>query len=291
MEDRDWVLLQALYKHKNITRAAQELFISQPSLTKRLQDIEKEFGATIVQRGRRGVQFTPEGEFLAKSADEILRNLRMIKEHVQNMGTNVIAGTLRLGVSDYFTKYQLPRILKLFKNQYQNVEFQVKTGWSKDVLNLVHNQDVHIGFLRGDYQWTGKKHLLFEETLCIAYKDEFELKDLPRLPRIDYRTESLFKGMIDNWWTANFEQPPFVGMMVDKVDTCKEMIINGLGYAIVPRFILNDVQDLYLIDIKDKKGNPLLRKTWMYYHEDALEMKMVKLFVDLVESLDLSTTQ
>lgn len=289
MEDRDWVLLLVLFRHKNITRAAQELFISQPSLTKRLQDIEKEFGAIIVHRGRRGVQFTPEGEYLAKSADQILRNLRNIKEHVQNMGTSVVAGTLRLGVSNYFTKYQLPGILKVFKNQYPQVDFQVTTGWSRDVFNMVYNQDVHIGFVRGDYQWPGKKHLLFEEALCIASKDEFELKDLPRLPRIDYRTESLFKGMIDNWWAANFEQPPYVGMVVDKVDTCKEMIINGLGFAIVPRFILNDVQDLHIIDMKDKKGNPILRKTWMFYHEEALEMKIVKRFVDLVESLDLTT--
>ncbi|MFJ7734919.1 LysR family transcriptional regulator [Lysinibacillus sp. NPDC097287] len=290
MEDRDWVILQTLHKHKNITKAAEELFISQPSLTKRLRDIENEFGVTIVKRGRRGVDFTPGGEFLAKSADQILLNMRKIKEQLSNMSIDEVAGTLRLGVSNYFTKYHLPRILKSFKEQYPKVEFQVITGWSREILNLVYKQEVHIGFLRGDYQWADKKYQLFEESFCIASKNDILLEDLPRLSRIDYRTESLFKGIIDNWWNENFEQPPLIGMVVDKVDTAKEMVMNGLGYAIMPRRILNDVHNVNIIDTKDCNGKPILRKTWMFYHEESLDLKMVKRFVELVESLDLSGT-
>jgi len=286
MEERDWELLQTLFKYKNITKAAQELFISQPTISKRLREIEQHFGVTIVQRGRRGVQFTPEGEYLAKSAEQMLRHLRKIREHVKDMNTAVVEGTLRLGVSNYFAKYQLPRVLKRFKDEYPHVEFQVQTGWSREVFQWVYNQDVHIGFVRGDYQWAGKKHLLFEETLCVAYREEFDLGDLPRFPRIDYRTESLFKGIIDNWWAEHFEQPPYVGMTVDRVDTCKEMVIHGLGYAIVPRRILHDAPHLYKLDLTDREGTPILRKTWMIYHEEVLALKIVKLFVDLVEHLD-----
>ncbi|RBN36768.1 LysR family transcriptional regulator, partial [Priestia megaterium] len=55
MDDRDWLILQVLYREKNITKAAKELFISQPALTHRLQQMEKEFHVQIVNRGRRGV--------------------------------------------------------------------------------------------------------------------------------------------------------------------------------------------------------------------------------------------
>ncbi|MGF9712829.1 hypothetical protein [Paenibacillus naphthalenovorans] len=44
----------------------------------------------------------------------------------------------------------------------------------------------------------------------------------------------VFKAALDNWWMDNYSEPPFIGIKVDKVDTCREMIINGLGYAIVP---------------------------------------------------------
>lgn len=59
MEYRDWHILQTLFREQNITKTAEALYISQPALTKRLRQIEKDFGVQIVQRGSRGVQFTP----------------------------------------------------------------------------------------------------------------------------------------------------------------------------------------------------------------------------------------
>jgi len=100
MDDRDWLILQVLYREKNITKAAKELFISQPALTHRLQQMEKEFHVQIVNRGRRGVQFTPQGEYLVKCAEEMLLTLQKIKENVLNMDDQ-LTGTLRLGVSNF----------------------------------------------------------------------------------------------------------------------------------------------------------------------------------------------
>lgn len=288
MNDRDWLILQILFKHKNITRTAQELFISQPSLTKLLRQIEKELDVTIVQRGRRGVHFTPQGEYLAKSADEILLHLRRVKEKAQNMD-NQVAGTLRIGVSNYFSKYKLPGLLKKFKIQYPQVEFQVTTGWSREIYNLVYNQDVHVGFVRGNYNWPDLSHLLFEEPICIASVDPINLENLPKLPRIDYQTEHIFKSLLDNWWMENYSEPPLIGIKVDKVDTCREMIVNGLGYAIVPRLIVAGDDQVNKIDIQDKEGSHIIRQTWMYYYEESIEMNTVQAFVSFIKGLDLQS--
>ncbi len=124
MDERDWMVLQILYSEKNITNAAKSLYISQPALTTRLKQMEKEFGVQIVNRGRRGVQFTPQGEYLAKCASEMLLNIQKIKENVLNMEQKM-AGTLRLGVSNFFTDYKLPGLLKSFKDKYPHIEFKV----------------------------------------------------------------------------------------------------------------------------------------------------------------------
>jgi DNA-binding transcriptional LysR family regulator len=283
MDERDWMVLQTLYKEKNITKAAQHLYISQPALTNRLQQLEKEFGVKIVNRGRRGVQFTPQGEYLAKSAHEMLLNIQKIKENVLNMEEKV-AGTLRLGVSTFFTDYILPNLLKLFKERYPTIEFKVTTGFSSHIAHLIYNQDVHIGIVKGDFSWKDHKHLLFEETICIASKEKIDIHNLPNLPRIDYHTDSLLKNSIDNWWSEHFTQPPLVSIEVDKVDTCKKMVVNGLGYAILPNMILNDVNDVYKTDITTIDGNPIVRKTWMFYHKDSLELNIVKAFVEFMEN-------
>ncbi|MFD2617292.1 LysR family transcriptional regulator [Terrilactibacillus laevilacticus] len=281
MDDRDWLILQLLYKKKNITKTAQSLYISQPSLTHRLQQIEKELGVTLVNRGRRGVQFTPQGEYVAKHANQILLDIQKIKENVSNMEKDVV-GTLRLGVSDSFTHYKLPQLLKAFKEDYPKVEFKVTTDWSKEIVQLAYNQDIHIGIVRGDYSWQGEKHLLFSETLCIVSKEKINIKDLPNLPRIDYRTDYLLRAMIDNWWTDNFAVAPRVNIEVDRADTCKGMVLNGLGYAIVPSMIVENVDNIHKIDLIDKKGNPILRPTWMIYYKDTLDMSIVHAFADFV---------
>ncbi|WP_026678660.1 LysR family transcriptional regulator [Fictibacillus gelatini] len=290
MDHRDWIILQVLYHKKNITKTAESLYISQPTLTNRLQQIEKEFGVQIVIRGRRGVQFTPQGEYLAKVAEEILQKIETAKETLLNMGQNVM-GTLRLAVSNTFTHHKLPIVLKRFKDQYPDVEFKVTTGWGKDMINLLYNREVHVAFIRGDYNWPDEKQLLLEETICIASKEKIDMNDLPGKPRIDYHTDLLLKAVIDNWWAENFQQPPYTSIEVDKAETCKDMIVNGLGYSIIPSMILDDVKDIHTIDITNKEGEPILRRTWMFYHKESMELNIVKAFVDFIKGEDLGDSK
>ncbi|WP_252503080.1 LysR family transcriptional regulator [Sporosarcina sp. Marseille-Q4943] len=286
MEDYDWLVLQVLFEHKNITKTAQELFVSQPSITKRLHRIEIEFGVTIARRGRRGVHFTPQGEFLAKSANDILSSIQNIRDGLKSMG-NQTTETLRIGLSNYSTKYKLPHILKKFKVENPNVEYQVITGSTQEIYNLVYNREVHIAFVRGNYNWPGQRHLLFEEPICIASIGDINVENLPDLSRIDYQKENNFKAVLDSWWTENYSKPPLIGMKVDNVDTCREMLINGLGYAIVPKLILANDKNLKKINIKDKEGKTILRETWMFYYNETLEKNIVQAFVNFIKGLDL----
>ncbi|MEK4029511.1 LysR family transcriptional regulator [Pseudobacillus sp. FSL P4-0506] len=286
MDERDWRVLQTLFNEKNMTKAANKLYISQPALTNRLKQMEKEFGVQIVNRGRRGVQFTPQGEYLAKCADDMLLKLQHIKENVLNMEKK-ITGTLRLGVSTFFTDYKLPGLLKLFKDEYPDIEFKVMTGWSNEIIHLAYNQDVHVAFVKGDYSWKGGKKLLFEEPIYIASREKITLEDLPDLPRIDYHTDQNLRTVVDNWWAENYTKPPLVSIDVDKAGTSKNMMANGLGYAILPGMLLSDLKDVYKIAIHSKDGQPIIRKTWMIFHEESLQLNIVRAFVEFMEQVDL----
>lgn len=288
MDERDWLVLQTLYQEKNITNTAKILHISQPALTNRLKSMENHFGVMIVHRNWRGVQFTPQGEYLAKSAHEMLLRSQKIKETVLNM-ENKISGTLRLGVSTFFTDYKLPGLLKLFKDKYPDVEFKVTTGFSSDIVHLIYNHDVHVGILKGEYSWKGQKKQLFEESICVASKEEIDIAQLPNLPRIDYNTDTYLKAVVDNWWVENYTQPPTVSINVDKVETCKKMVGYGLGYAILPTMIISDLDDINKIEIKNKDGDKIVRKTWMFYHEESQELNIVKAFVEFIEGIDLQS--
>ncbi|WP_461206688.1 LysR substrate-binding domain-containing protein [Clostridium sp. DL1XJH146] len=282
MDHRDWLILKHLSNNKNITKTADLLFISQPAITNRLKQLEEELDIKIALRGRRGINFTPEGEMLINYANRMLNEYDGLQENLKNIKNDYI-GTLKIAVSRYISKYILPKLLKSFKEKYPKVEFQIITDWSSNVYKSIYNNDAHIGFVRGDYQWHGEKISLFEDYLCIASTEPFEISNLPNLQRIDYRTDTTFKNAIDNWWHQNFTTPSNISIKVDQADTCKEMILNGLGYGIITYHLIKDNKDLYSMPIRNKKGELIKRNTWMFYTPDTSNLNIVRAFIEFVK--------
>lgn len=284
MGERDWVILIKLYEEKSITKAAEALFISQPALTSRLQCIEERFKTQIVVRGKKGVYFTPEGEFLVSCAREMLQKLHFIEGTIQTI-RNEVKGTLKIGTSILFFRHQLPDIIKSFVLQYPNVDFKISTNLSGEIVDLVSTSDIDIGFVRGDHEWGDKQDLLFEEDMYIVSRQDIELRDLPALPRIDYKSNNKsMRDSLDKWWKENFSTTPVVAVTVDKVDSCKELVLKGLGYAFLPEGILSDDDQVKKIPMLEMNGKPLVRRTWMIYREDNLKIALVKTFIEFVNN-------
>jgi DNA-binding transcriptional LysR family regulator len=120
--------------------------------------------------------------------------------------------------------------------------------------------------------------------MYIVSQQEFTIGNLPDMMRIDYRRNNTGKESLDKWWKDNFSRPPLIGMEVDKVDSCKEIVLKGLGYAFLPEGIWEETDKIYKIPMIDKMGKPLVRKTWMIYREDNLKITLVKTFIDFVNS-------
>ena len=285
MDYQDWEMLATLYATENITKAAQALFLSQPTLTSRIQKLEDYYDVQLIMRKRRGITFTPEGEKLAQHAKDMLNEQRKIEENINNMKSHV-SGTLRVGASNFFALNKMPKLLRLFKQKYPDVEFQVVTGWSSDMHRLILNHDVHISFIKGDYAWKEKKELLYEEAIVVASPWEFSWEDLPAMPRIDYYTDENMKNLVDNWWYSKYNQRPNINIQVNQVETCKEMIVNGLGYAVLANLVVRPHPELIVKPLTQTSGEEITRKTWMYYHKDSLQMNLVHAFVDFIRGLD-----
>ena len=75
VDERDWQIISLLYKNKNITKTANNLYISQPALTGRIKQIEQDLGVSILTRSNRGVEFTPQGVFAAEFANRLLEEI------------------------------------------------------------------------------------------------------------------------------------------------------------------------------------------------------------------------
>lgn len=129
MKDFDWELLHELYKNPNMTRVANILYITQPSLTKRLQRIEAEFDVTIVERTPKGLEFTPEGKYLAEQAEVYLRFLKQTRSHLVEMHEEN-RKVLNIGTSYTYGKYALTEILMRYRMQFPDVTVSIHSASS-----------------------------------------------------------------------------------------------------------------------------------------------------------------
>ncbi|WP_099156980.1 LysR family transcriptional regulator [Virgibacillus ndiopensis] len=281
MNEKDWELLLTLYKEGTITSTAQKLYISQPALTYRIKQIEKGFQAKIIYRGNKGVVFTTQGLYLVEYAQKMVNELRKTKDKIRNMEDEV-QGILRLGVSSNFALYQLPVLLEGFLSKYPNVEINLTTGWSSKILTKLQSEEVHIAILRGEHNWTGEQLILNQETLCVASKDIVDLEELPNLNLIKYQTDFHLKNTFDQWWQNNYTTPPNVTMEVDRIETCKELVKKGIGYAIFPSISLKDEDNLFTIDLEEN-DQKILRKTWLLHRKELLELNIIHAFVTFMK--------
>ncbi|WP_408011219.1 LysR family transcriptional regulator [Pseudalkalibacillus sp. A8] len=283
MNYKDLYMLKVLAKEKNITKTAEKLFVSQPSLTYKIKILEEELDTKILLRSKKGVKFTAEGSYLIKYAEKVLYDYQKLKDHLQNFN-KFEEGIIRLGVSQNLARYELPDILQQFLDVYSKVQFNVVTSWSQSILKMIKKDEIAIAIIRGNIIWKHEKHLLNKEPICVIHKEELDINNLPNLPRINFKTDPGLQQTIDNWWKENFDEPPFVTMDIDNVETCIELVEKGLGYAIIPSIGLKKHRNIKQFSLHNVDGQPILRETWLLYRKEDLEYPIINKFIDFLKN-------
>jgi DNA-binding transcriptional LysR family regulator len=281
MDQKDWQILKILQEEKNITKAAERLYISQPALTYRIKSLEKEFGVQILHRSKHGIKFTHEGEYLVNYAEKTIHEFQIMKDHLKNMN-DFDEGIIRLGVSRNFARYMLPDILAEFLLHYKKVQFNVITSWSQSIIKLIEKDKINIAIMRGENFGNYEKILLTREPIYIINHTDFDLTNLPSLPRINFKTDPGLQKILDRWWNENFSVPPLVTMEIDNIETCLKLVNRGLGYAAVPGIGLKEYSHLNKKVITDSQNEPIVRETWLIYKETDLQYPIISKFIDFI---------
>ena len=285
VDEKDWLILKILREKKSITKTAAAVYISQPALSKRLQQLEERFGTAIAVRGKNGIELTPAGEYLAQCSCEFLDRLQSMQERLDDMG-DTIQGTIRIGASYFCTKYILPDILMRFKECYPLVEFELNSAWSSHIGKLVHDRSIHVGFIRNDYTVAEEKYLLFRERTYVCAKKEYSLADLPDAPQISYKSDVLIRADLMAWWNQRYSKPPRVIMEVDTVGTSADMVERGLGYAFLSEILAGKIKDTWKHEMLHADGTPYYRHAWLITNQDAKQLKLIDRFIHFAQEYD-----
>ncbi|MEC1154342.1 LysR family transcriptional regulator [Cytobacillus horneckiae] len=281
MNDKDWLILKTVAEENNITKAAERLYISQPALTYRINQIEQDVKVQILERKKKGIKFTDEGKFLVQYANEMLHRLQHVQEELANMSDRT-KGIIRIGVSSNYARIKLPPILQSFLEQYDRVQFSVITGWSDEIYKRLQQEDIRMAIIRGENDWHHDKILLERDAVAVISKEPILIEELPSLPRITYQTEPKLQQLIDDWWKEQYQVPPNITMEIDNIETCKKLVANGLGYAIVPSLGLSQLENIHAQTIQAKNGDNIERETWLLYKQEDIRSTVSQAFIDFL---------
>ena len=281
MDEKDFELLQVLDETRNITHAANRLYITQTALSKRIKSIEHALGIELLLRSRQGIRFTPAGEAVLARSKAAAKEMDALRQSLDAMGDE-ISGTLNAGISINFSLYRLPDILAAYHREYPKVRLHITTGQSRHLYRQLLDGSLDVAILRGEYPWDGEKFLLSQENLCVIYNREFEEKPLNQLLYISHKTDPTLTGMMSQWMRENDLTVEQAGICVDSITACVEMVRRGLGWGILPDICLGNY-DGCIQPCIFANGEPFMRRTYIMFQRETLRLPQVAAFVEAVK--------
>ena len=130
----------------NISKAAKELYISQPAISKSIQKLEESVGCKLFSRSSRGVVLTDEGKLLYEHVSEAFETLTLGEEKL-NRSIELGVGHLKIGVSSTLCKYLLLPYLKEFIRQNPHISISISCQSTNDTLKLLEDNKIDIGLI------------------------------------------------------------------------------------------------------------------------------------------------
>ena len=226
---------------RSISRAAEELLITQPAVSKQIRALEEELGEKLFDRIGKRIFLTKTGEVLLSHVEKILRAVDEAKTAVRDL-SGECSGELVIGTSDHISLHRLPNILKAYITAFPKVDLKLRCHRSETVIEMVAKNLVDLGVvtLPGIAQnlvsrviWEDPMSLVFPKGHPLASIEKITLHDIASLGLILPEPGTTTRRKID---TA-FERKrvlPKVSMEVAYIETIKGLVKAGLGISILP---------------------------------------------------------
>ena len=274
-------------------RAADALYLSQPSVSARIQTLEGEVGVALFHRTARGVRLTNMGQVFLPFAQRSMETLRRGREVLESV-RQTSAGILNMATARVIGTYVLPETLQKFQHLYPETNLHIKVGGSLDVLQMVVDEEVQLGLARFmEHPDVDALHLYDEEAVLVVHPDHSFAKTgvaamfaVAQEPLILYDPgdpgSSYFQFI--NRVCRYAGVTPKVEMNLDSVEAAKNMVQLGLGISFLPRSgVRQELESgtLTLIDVAEVP--PVLLPTYVLLRRGQQHGPVVVAFLNLLQ--------
>jgi LysR family cyn operon transcriptional activator len=242
MELRQLRYFLAVAEHRNFTRAAHAVHVSQPSLSVQIRDLEEELGSPLFDRLGRQIHLTPAGEVLLEHSQRVMRDLERAGDAIREL-TGAERGRLAVGTLSTVNTYLVPRLVTEFRKHFPKIHLQVQARPSLEIESALLRNELDVGIcllpVSHDHLQATK---LFDETLClvgpasgrgISSRRRLRLRELGDLPMILMPADYCLRKMIEAE-CAEAGVRPQVAVEMTSPEGIVEAVTRGTGWTVLP---------------------------------------------------------
>ncbi len=289
MELRELRYFLAVAREQSITRAARFLYIAQPSLSKQMQNLEKEVGKQLFVRGARKITLTETGMLLKKRAEELLE-LYGKTEAELSAPQSGIAGDIYIGGGESRVVRTVAAAANAMQREYPSVRFHFFSGDASDVTEKLDQGLIDFGILVGlgdlsDYEalrlpLTDRWGVLMRRDSPLAAKEFITPEDLADVPLICSQQALRPGSLIDRWFGGNTDRLN-VRATYNLLYNASLLVMEGMGYAMGLANLINTENTALCFKPLSPSVEPHLDLVWKKY---AVFSKASELFLDRIRS-------
>ena len=259
-----------LAEELHFRRAAEKLYISQPGLSKQIQQLEDQLEVTLLERDRRNVRLTRSGIYLKKQTENMLGLLNQTITHIQHLEKGG-EGELKIGFVGSAMQKVIPDLIKKCHKAYPRLQFVLDEMSNRAQIAAIQNYQIDLGFVRLNRVPAGLVlQPIFQEHFCLVlpklhsinasnFKSLAQFKQEPFILFSSDYSSTYYNNIMSIFTDANFE--PKVSHKSIHANTIFRLVENGLGVAIVPHSLtlgITKAIDIQIIELKNIRQKALL---------------------------------
>jgi LysR family transcriptional regulator, low CO2-responsive transcriptional regulator len=238
----------ATVKLGTLSRAAESLYLSQPSISLQLQALERELGVELLQRSRRRINLTDAGEALYELARPLVEGWENLDRDFQSKIKGLQSGRLTVAAGSSTIQYLLPELVRRYRERFPTVQLQLANVTGKDGMALLRadEADFAVGSMLdipNDIAWAPVYHydpmLITPRDHPLAHKDTVSLEDLSPYGLILPPQRLSTYRLVDLVFQQR-QVPYHVAIEVGGWEVIKEYVAMGLGISIVTGICITD---------------------------------------------------
>ena len=269
----------------SISMAAEQLFITQPAVTKRIHSLEDYFGVKLFESAGRGVRATHAAHSLLPKVKNWLNELGDI-HHTLSHEQGEVQGKLKIGTSHHIGLHHLPHHLKNYVQHFPEVKLDVHFVDSEQAHEQVLAGDLELAFLtlppQGDERlsyitiWEDPLVFVVAPFHPLAHKKNLKLEDLIEYPSLLPAAQTYTSQIT----LAEFEKQglkPKISMSNNPLESIRMLVSIGLGWSVLPKTLLN--QDLHQLDIPFEMN----RQLGMVWHPARTQSRAVQELIEMMK--------